>query len=90
MHYKRGVITTLHNFGPLFVTKKNRMKKKREERDEHMDLNEEMRKNGHEIVRMKERQTERKRERNIGLCVLAYPLTLVFTWLLIHYTEHST
>lgn len=24
------------------------------------------------------------------MCVLAYTLPLVFTWLLIHYTEHST
>lgn len=40
-----------------------------------------------------ERLSEEERMKDGGkyrLCVLASPLPLVFTWLLIHYTEQST
>lgn len=56
------------------------MQKREEEQDEHEDQ-------GKSRERMDEREDEKERK---TVCVLVSPLPLVFTWLLIHYTEHST
>lgn len=79
MRSKKRVITIPHNFALLFAVENNMQKREREEeRDEHP-----------EEGWMREREGEEVRKK-WAVCVLVSPLPLVFTWLLIHYTEHST